>query len=70
MKDTLPIKPPHYDELAVCRIYDQVVAQPGMAQYFPDSFPKGRQVDKTYFYVVWNTLHPDQVSAAIKHAKS
>ena len=30
-KFTFPIKPPDFDELAVCRIYDQVVAQPNMS---------------------------------------
>ena len=60
-KYTYPIKPPDFDELAVCRIYDQVVAQPNMAQYFPDSFPKGRQCDRTYMWTVWNTIHPSRL---------
>ena len=57
-KYTFHIKPPDFDELAVCRIYDQVVAQPNMAKYFPDSFPKGRQCDRQYMWTVWNTIHP------------
>ena len=35
--DLKSIKPPHYDELSVQKLYPYVVAQEGMAQYFPDS---------------------------------
>ena len=41
-KDTIPLKPPCFDELSVARLYNHVVSRPGMAPYFPDSYPKGR----------------------------
>ena len=42
----------------------------GMSQYFPDSYPKGRQCDRDYMFNVANTLHQDIVSEIIKHAHS
>ena len=35
--DTKMIKPPHFDELSVEKLYPYVVAQEGMADYFPES---------------------------------
>ena len=34
--------PPAYDEVGVKALYDKILNQPGMADYFPDKFPKGR----------------------------
>ena len=41
-----------------------------MKRYFPDKFPKGSQCDKSYFFNVWNSMHPEQVSKVIEHANS
>ena len=43
---------------------------PGMAELFPDKYPKGRQCCRTYMYNVWNTLYPEDVMAVINHANS
>ena len=53
--------PPSFDEISVTRLYDEVVARPGMALYFPSKYAKGRQCCKAYMYNVWNTLHPNDV---------
>ena len=34
--------PPKYDEISVAKLYDQCVKLPGMAEHFPDVYPKGR----------------------------
>ena len=54
-KHTIPIKPPHFDELSVDKIYDYVVAQPGMAAYFPDTYPKGRKYERSLDLPILNT---------------
>ena len=33
--------PPHYDEIGVKALYDEVVSQPELKPYFPDKFPQG-----------------------------
>ena len=60
--------PPAYDEIGVKALYEKVINQQYMSIYFPDKLPKGRQMDKTYMYNIWNTVHPDQVQAVIEHA--
>ena len=59
-----------YDEISVARIYKDVVALEGMAPYFPDKFPKGRQCNKTYMFNIFNTLYPDKVKSMIEHANT
>ena len=61
---------PAYDEIGVKALYDKVIAQPGMAEYFPDKFPKGSQCCKTYMYNVWNTVHPEKVRAVLEYANN
>jgi hypothetical protein len=34
--------PPAYDEIGVKALYEWVIKEPHMADYFPDKFPKGR----------------------------
>ena len=34
--------PPKYDEISVAKLYDQCIKLPGMAEHFPDVYPKGR----------------------------
>ena len=51
--------PPAYDEIGVKALYDEVKALPTIGAYFPDSFPKGMQCDKSYFYNIWNTIFPE-----------
>ena len=60
--------PPAYDEIGVKALYDQVVSQPELKPYFPDSFPKGQRCEKGYMFNVWNTIRSDQVEATIKEA--
>ncbi len=31
-----------YDEISELRLYNKVIAQPGISLFFPDKYPKGR----------------------------
>ena len=53
------ISVPKYDELSVKALYDKIIQLEGMAQFFPDSYPKGRQCDRDFFFNVLNTFHPE-----------
>ena len=70
MKDVNFCNPPAFDEIGVKALYEKIIKLPGMAAYFPDSLPKGRQMQKSYMYNVWNTLHPQDVKAVIDYANS
>ena len=69
MKEVNFCNVPAFDEIGVKAIYDKVVKMEGMAAYFPSSYPKGRICSRQYMYDVWNTIHPEQVAAALKTAR-
>ena len=54
-----------YDELSVKKLYKDFLTLPGMTEYFPSSYPKGRQCDREYMFNIGNTLHPKIVSEII-----
>jgi len=68
MSDVNFCNPPAYDEIAVKNLYEKVIAQPGMAELFPDSYPKGRTCCRAYMFNCWNTLHPKMVREVIEYA--
>ena len=70
MAQIKPVNVPFWDECGVKNIYDKVLAQPGMKDYFPDKYPVGRQCSRKYMYTVWNSIHPDQVKEVIEYASA
>ena len=68
MKEVSFINPPHYDEISVIKIYEKMITLPGMINYFPDKYPKGRSCSKEYMYNVFNTLYPEDVKKLIEFA--
>jgi len=63
-----PITVPAYNELKLESVYDNALKLPDMAQHFPDKYPKNRHCDKKYFWVIFNTIHPDVVKEMLDHA--
>ena len=57
-----------YDELSVKNLYDDFLSLKGMADYFPDTYAKGRQCDREYMFNVANTLHYNVVQEIIQRA--
>ena len=70
MSEVKFINPPLYDEIAVKNLYSEVSQLELIKNYFPESFPKGCQCDRSYFYNVWNTMYPEQVKETIDFANS
>ena len=56
------INVPHYPELSVRDIYDAYKDDAKLKLYLPAKFAKGRQIDRTYFLNILNTLYPVQVA--------
>ena len=61
--------PPRYDEISVARLYDTCVKLPGMLDYFPDVYPKGRQCSREYFFSILSTLHPEYTKELLMKSK-
>ena len=57
-----------YDELSVKNLYEKFMKLEGVAQYFPDSYPKGRVCDREYLFNIVNTLHEDVVIVLLEYA--
>ena len=56
LKEVQNICVPKYDELSVTNLYPDLSQRQDFMKYFPDSMPKGRQPDRTYFFNVLNTI--------------
>jgi hypothetical protein len=69
MAELRPINAPFYDEISVKNIYPRVKDDTTVSQYLPDNLPAGRQLDRTFFFNVLHTLHPDFVKGIISHAQ-
>ena len=59
---------PKYDELSVKSLYNNLIKLPEMAQFFPDSYPKGKVCDRDYLFNVANTVHPEVMKELIDYA--
>ena len=68
MNELKPVHAPAFDEESVQRLYADVLKMDEMEYYFPDEYPKGRQCDRTYFFNVFASLHPETVVNIIMHA--
>ena len=61
---------PMYPELSIEKLYDKILENDGMSDYFPDTYSKGRYCDRTYFWTIWNSLFPELVKQSIEHANA
>ena len=61
---------PQYDELGVKHVFPKFKHDPEVMKYLQDEYPKDRFPDRTYFYTVLNTVHPEYVGDMIAHANS
>ena len=59
---------PKFDELGVNNIFPKFKSDPDVMLYLQDDYPKNKYPDRTYFYTVLNTVHPDYVRDLIAHA--
>ena len=63
------LNPPRFEEISVKNLYAQCLEMDKMAAYFPDTYPKGRQCDREYFFTVLGALHPVYARQLILKAK-
>ena len=69
MQEIKWVNVPLYDELSVKNLYDDMIQYPEFRRYFPDRLPKGRQMDRSYFFNIMMTLNPDYTGNLILHAE-
>ena len=60
-KEARYCNPPKLPEISVKNLYDKCLQLEGMADYFPNRYPRGRSCDRSYFFTVLASLYPDYV---------
>ena len=60
--------PPRYDEISVSNLYPKFANDPNVSVYMPSQLPKGKYVDRKYFFNVLNTVYEDRMTAMIAHS--
>ena len=68
--DIRTITVPKYDELSVTNLLPRVRENVNVMMYFPDSLPRGKSINREYFFNVLNTKYPDYLKKMIAHANS
>ena len=61
---------PKYEELSVANLLEAMKNNETFMRYFPSQMPKGRQIDRTFFFNVFNTLHPEVLAQYLDHARA
>lgn len=64
------INVPHYPELNVKVIYEHYKNDALLKKFLPDKLAKGRQMDRTFFFNVFNTLYPDQLGEMVQNDRT
>ena len=52
---------PHYPELSVKDYYQQYKEDEKLMWFMPSNYAKGRQIDRDYFWNVFNTVYSEAV---------
>ena len=63
-----PIKVPLLAEINVKDLWAKYREMPELNRYLPDRVPKGRQLDRTFFFNIMNTVAPDTLREIIDHS--
>ena len=69
MSDIIPINVPLYQELNIADMLELFKDHEELKRHLPNRLAKGRQIDRTYFFTVLNTLEPEKLSQIIAHAQ-
>ena len=61
MADVVPVNVPLYQELNVADVLAMFKDHAEFRRHLPERLAKGRQIDRTYFFTVLNTLEPEKL---------
>ena len=67
-KDVNFVKVPHFEELAVKKLWRDLKSDTAFNIYFQNSFPDERGPCRKYFFDIINTIYPEYVSQIMSHA--
>ena len=67
--DVITIQVPLYQELNVADVREMFKDHKELQMHLPDRIAKGRQLDRTWFFTILNTLEPEKLGQIIQHAQ-
>ena len=70
MADIVAVNVPLYQELNVADVLEMFKEHAELKRHLPDRMAKGRQIDRTYFFTVLNTLEAEKLAQIIAHAQT
>jgi|ETNmetMinimDraft_31_1059906.scaffolds.fasta_scaffold03604_3 hypothetical protein len=59
---------PHFDELAVNKLWPQMKSDGAFNIYFQDEYPDVKGPCREYFFNILNTIYPDYLKQIMAHA--
>jgi len=62
------ISVPHWDELAVNKLWPQMQSDAAFNIYFQDEYPDAKGPCREYFFNILNTTYPDYLAQIMSHA--
>ena len=62
------INVPKYDELSVKNLFPKFSDDEALMSFMPDRMPKGKTIDREYFFNCLNTVKPEFVRDMVAHA--
>ena len=65
LSDLRVVQIPKWPEVNVKTLYEHYLNDEEVAWYLPDKFTKGRQIDRSFFFNVLNTIVPSHVQMII-----
>ena len=68
-KDVNQIKVPLYEELNVVKLWSMYRSDDRLKHFLPDRVAKGRQIDRSWFMNVFNTLAHETLAQIVDHAE-
>lgn len=70
LTDVKHISVPHYPEMNIKHLFSHYKDDESLSKYLPSKFAKGRQVDRTFFFNVFNTIYPKELAKMISNART
>ena len=64
-----PIVVPHYEEISVKAVFETYKNDEALLRYLPEIKAKGKQLDRTFFYNVLNTIYPEVMPAIVASSR-
>ena len=55
------VNTPHFDEISVSRMWPNMSQDAEFMKFMPCRLPKGRNVDRAYFFNIYNTLYKERL---------